>query len=167
MEIEWIPALLWAVVAAGIDIRRGIIPNWLTLPGLLGGLVWHLARAGGQGFLYAMAGAILASLLFLIPFLLGGIGGGDFKLILAIGSFLGPWNGVRAALAAAIVGGVVSMAVLLLRKWGNKGSVERENGSSEARARKKSSPAGWGRGWGTIPYGPAIAIGTAWVIFAA
>ncbi|MFQ6117624.1 MAG: prepilin peptidase [Candidatus Bipolaricaulia bacterium] len=165
MKEEWIPVLLMVVVAAGIDIRHRLIPNWLTLPGFLGGLVWHLARTGGQGLLFAMGGAILASVVFLIPFLRGGIGGGDFKLLLALGSFLGPWQGLRAAVAVAIVGGIMSLAFLLGRKAGNG----RSEGPDEARARRseESRPAGERRDQEGIPYGPAIAMGTAWAIFAA
>ena len=90
MEIEWIPALLCAVVAAGeypelADISRS---PWRF---------YTASRSGGRAGIPLCHGAIFASLLFLIPFLLGGVSGGEFKLIVALGSFPSPWNGIRAA----------------------------------------------------------------------
>ncbi len=169
MGWEWIPVFGMVVIAAAIDIRRGIIPNWLTLPGFVGGLVWHFSFGGVKGLYFALGGAFFASMLFLVPFLWGGVGGGDFKLILALGSFLGPWDGVRTALAIAIVGGVMSLIALLLRTRGRKGAQEGEKGAGgdEIRRGQKLWPPGKWRDWGTIPYGPAIAMGTAWAIFAA
>lgn len=156
MGNEWVPALFIAAVAAIIDIRRGIIPNWLTLPGFLGGLAWHLLFAEGRGVLFALTGAVSTLLLFLVPFLRGGVGGGDFKLLAAIGSFLGPWSGLRAAVAAALAGGALAAALLLARaRRAGRAGVRRYSLSGER-----------GRDWGTLPYGPAIAMGTALCVIA-
>ncbi len=161
MGSEGIAALLLAVAAGGIDLRRGIIPNRLVVPGFIVGLAWHLARAGGEGLVFALGGAILASALFVVPFLWGGIGGGDLKLLLAVGAFWGPWNGFRAALAAAITGGIVAAAVLLLRT--KTGRPEGQAGPTHDSG--NAQPLGKKHKWGTIRYGPVIAVGVAWAVF--
>jgi prepilin peptidase CpaA len=168
MGYEWIPAILIAIIGAGIDLRRRIIPNWLTLSGFFGGLAWHLLLPEGQGILFASSGAAFASLFFLIPFLRGGIGGGDFKLFLALGAFLGPANGIRIAIAAAIIGGLMAAAFLLVRKNSGRSSEPTEISSTlPGEISENDSPSVRKvKDWGAIPYGPAIALGTAVVIIA-
>ncbi|MFQ5692087.1 MAG: prepilin peptidase [Nitrospinota bacterium] len=167
MGHEWIPAILLAVLAAGIDVRRGIIPNRLTLSGFLGGLAWHLTLGGGV--LFALAGAATASLLFLVPHLRGGIGGGDIKLFAAVGAFLGPLSGLRVAIGAAAAGGVLAAAFLLARAMANRRdkATPKDPGGRNVRREAGVRPEGRTRNWGAIPYGPAIAVGTALSIMAA
>lgn len=163
MTKEWISALLISTVGAGFDLRYGIIPNWLTFGGLFGGVVWHSASSGVEGVLFSLGGAVSASLLYLVPCLLGGIGWGDFKLMLALGALLGPGMGIHVAVWSAVAGGIVSAAVLLWR-------------AMRIRRRRPIEPAGlvvgekscmetMARGLGRIYYGPVIAIGTAWSFF--
>lgn len=168
MGYEWIPAMVIAIIGAGIDLRSRIIPNWLTLSGFFGGLAWHLLLPEGQGILFATSGAAFASLFFLVPFLRGGIGGGDFKLFLALGAFLGPWNGIRIAIAAAIIGGLMAVAFMLAQKASARSSQPTEVSSppSGENSENDSPSVRKGRDWGAIPYGPAIALGTAVVIIA-
>jgi prepilin peptidase CpaA len=177
---EWVPVLLMVGMAGAWDLRRGIIPNWLTLPGFLLGFGWHLAQSGWSGrlyalfgwhlaqsgwsgLLYAVVGAAVTSILFLAPYLLGGLGAGDLKLALALGSLLGPLGGFRAALASAIVGGILACLLLV---WRGRPRLAEGGGASEGlQVGGGAAPGqGWGKG-GTIPYGVAIAIGTAWSVF--
>ena len=61
----------------------------------------------------AAAGWILG-LLFLLPyFALGGMGGGDVKLVAALGAWLGPWETFWLAMYSGICGGVLGLIVAL------------------------------------------------------
>ena len=51
-----LPALGFAIVAAQADVRTRKIPNSLTFPAILLGLLTHLALAGREGFLASLAG---------------------------------------------------------------------------------------------------------------
>jgi len=102
------------VVAAGIDLNHGVIPDRLTLPwmavgvaaGALGGLREVTMRIVG---LFACGG-----LVFLIALLSrGGMGGGDVKLMALVGSFLGPWGGLASFMVACFIGAAVGIGLIV------------------------------------------------------
>ena len=80
----------FTLTAAVIDYRTQKIPNWLTVPSALAALLFHLVTGGGTGFLWALAGFAVGFALLIIPWILGGGGMGDVKLLAALGTWLGP-----------------------------------------------------------------------------
>lgn len=104
-----------AVSAAVYDVRQRRIPNWLCLAGLILAL---LLRAGeGLDSLGAgLAGSGIAFLAALPLFLVRGLGGGDVKLLTAVGAFLGPERLLIALLVTAVSGGVLSALAITRRK---------------------------------------------------
>jgi prepilin peptidase CpaA len=129
------------IVAVGLgcaavttDLRRRTIPNWLTGGGVAAGLVCGWWSGGVRGVAIAMAGMVVGFLLFAAAHWLGGMGGGDVKLMAAFGTLLGPSEVVGAAALAAIAGALMALAVM----W-----------------RSPRRPA--------IPYAPAIVCG-AWLV---
>lgn len=109
----WSVLGLMMAVALYTDLRFGRIYNWLTIPCMLLGISLNTASHGVQGFLYSMAGAalVLAAFLFISP--LVGMGGGDIKLMMAVGALLGMHMLIWAALYSAIIGGVLAVIVML------------------------------------------------------
>jgi prepilin peptidase CpaA len=85
----WIFTLLFTCLAAAWDWRSRKIPNWLTVPGLVGGISLHAALTGWHGALFALTGAGLALVMLLPLVLLRAFGAGDWKLMGAVGAFLG------------------------------------------------------------------------------
>ena len=107
-----VPAVQWGTVlgaslaAAIIDARSRRIPNWLTGPLLLGGLI-HAAVVGGlAGVLDASAACLVLALPYVLLFAFAGGGAGDAKLMGAIGSWLGLVYGT-ATLVAVCLSGVI------------------------------------------------------------
>jgi prepilin peptidase CpaA len=88
--IIWALTLALTISAALLDWRSRRIPNWLTVPGLLLGVMAHALLSGWQGALFSLKGAGLALVILLPPVLLRGLGAGDWKLMGAVGAFLGP-----------------------------------------------------------------------------
>lgn len=88
--IIWVLTLALTLSAALLDWRSRRIPNWLTVPGLLLGVSVHSALTGWHGTLFGLAGAGLALVILLPLVLLRGLGAGDWKLMGAVGAFLGP-----------------------------------------------------------------------------
>jgi prepilin peptidase CpaA len=112
--MTWAALLLgvWAVVE---DLRRRTVPNWLAAAGLAAGLGLQAASGGVRGLLMAGLGAA-AGFTVLLPFhLLGGMGGGDVKLMAAFGALLGPAGVLLAALLATMLGGVWAAVAWLCR----------------------------------------------------
>ena len=89
-QIIWVPTLALTLSAALLDWRSRRIPNWLTVPGLLLGMAVHTVLSGFHGALYALEGAGLALVLLFAPVLIRVLGAGDWKLMGALGAFLGP-----------------------------------------------------------------------------
>jgi prepilin peptidase CpaA len=94
-----------SVGAAVIDGRTGRIPNWLTLPAIVLGLVAHGIVSGPSALGVSLLGLVLCAL---VPWVLfhgsGGraIGGGDVKLAAAIGALAGPIQGLEIEFAALL-----------------------------------------------------------------
>lgn len=108
-------AVACALAAAAIDHRRGFIPNALTYPCLLGGLALATAAGGAAGLGWALAGMLAAGGLFFVAFAAGSCGGGDVKLMGALGAILGLWPAVDVTLAALMAGGVLAVGSMLRR----------------------------------------------------
>lgn len=108
---------LLAVAAGGawFDLRERRVPNALTMSGLA--LALLLGALGGWGGLgAAAAGAGIAFLLALPVFLAGGLGGGDVKLVTAMGAFLGPHKLPIALLVIVLIGGIMSVVEVVRQK---------------------------------------------------
>lgn len=115
MEIhEWVVSFLVAA-AVFADLRHHRIPNCLTVTGALGGVAVNvLAHGPAEGFRLAVAGLAMGVLVSLPFFALGGMGGGDVKLLGSIGAFLGPRRVFGVFLFAALAGGILSLFLLLI-----------------------------------------------------
>ncbi len=105
-----------AVGAAWFDWRSRRIPNWITVPGLFVGIAINTFAWGWPGTRSALAGAGLALALLLPLVLLRGLGAGDWKLMGALGAFLGPSKLVLVLLGAIFVAGVMAIGVMVRRR---------------------------------------------------
>jgi prepilin peptidase CpaA len=109
--IEWTAIGAVSAIAAVCDLRTGRIPNALTLGALLAGLAFSAVDGAGWGLLTSLAGCAVGLAVLLPIFAFGGMGGGDVKLLAALGAWLGPLGALRAALAASLAGGVLALMV--------------------------------------------------------
>ncbi len=113
-------SLLWLLVPIGLvaiatlhDLASREIPDWISL--LL--LAWGIAAGTLSPTAGAAAGALVGGLIgFALTaplFWLGGIGGGDVKLIAALGVCLGPGLLLAALFWTAVAGGVLALIAKL------------------------------------------------------
>ena len=108
-----LPALL-AAAAGWSDWRFRRIPNWLTVPGLVLGVIVNSLVWGWPGAKTSLLGALLG-LALLLPFVMvRSLGAGDWKLVGALGAFLGPQHLLTVLLGAILIAGVMA-AVLVIR----------------------------------------------------
>lgn len=96
------------------DVRTRRIPNLLSGLGVVAGIVLNAAYFGSDGLLASLGGMLLSMGLLLAPFATGGLGGGDVKMMGAVGALLGPHTALAALLVGLALGGVI-MAVHLAR----------------------------------------------------
>jgi prepilin peptidase CpaA len=109
----WMLALALVLSAAWTDWRTRKIPNWLTVPALLLGLTVHSVIAGWPGAKTSFEGAGLALGLLLPPVLLRGLGAGDWKLMGALGAFLGPVLLLCVLLGSVLVSGLMAVVEVM------------------------------------------------------
>jgi prepilin peptidase CpaA len=109
-------AAAFAAAAGWSDWRSRRIPNWLTVSGLLLGIAANSLARGWTGTKDSLLGAGLG-LIILLPFvLLRSLGAGDWKLIGALGAFLGPAHLLTVLLGAILVAGVMAVILIIWKK---------------------------------------------------
>ena len=108
-------AIAIALVACVTDLRSRRIPNLLTFGSAFMALVFHGVIAGPSGVVHALGGWGAGVLMFLPFFALRGLGGGDVKLLAALGAWLGAGTVLWVALFTGIVGGALALVVTLAR----------------------------------------------------
>jgi prepilin peptidase CpaA len=147
--------------AAWCDVRLRRIPNALTMSGVAVAIGLRLVTGPGAG-IDGVTGAILAFVLCLPFFVLGVLGGGDAKLLMAVGAFMGPRDFLLAMLVIASLGGILG-AVDAMRKGillpvlYNCGDILKHWATLGRRGANRSLTT---TGALAIPYGVAIATGS-------
>jgi prepilin peptidase CpaA len=167
-------ALATVLLAASVtDVRSGRIYNWITYPAILVGLVGHLCfggwsggRAMGSGvpalmgLADALAGFAVGFGLMLLAWLAGGVGGGDAKIMGAVGALTGWRFTITAMFYGFATAAVMAVVVMISRRATRRtlGRVGRFLWLLLARA-KPGDPAGPDSP--KIPFGLALCIGSA------
>jgi prepilin peptidase CpaA len=107
-------ALVVAGVACFCDLRTRRIPNVLTLGAAGAGFVYHLSTGGAGALGHSALGWLIGVLVFIVPFALRGLGGGDVKLVGALGAWIGPSDTVWLTVYTALAGGVMAIGISLV-----------------------------------------------------
>jgi leader peptidase (prepilin peptidase) / N-methyltransferase len=115
-------ALLFSalVVVTGTDLTHKMIPNVITLPGIVIGLIgavtvlpvdWMNSVLG-----LTLGGGLLWLLAWLSPYLFGkeGMGGGDIKLLAMIGAFLGWKPALLTIMIGSLTGSIIGVSLIAL-----------------------------------------------------
>ncbi|QGJ71439.1 Hypothetical protein PBC10988_31440 [Planctomycetales bacterium 10988] len=112
---------IFALIAAALDIWRLKINNLITLPLLFSGVVYHLGVGFYLGSPYLLPGILgsIIGLLFgigilLVPWLMGGVGGGDLRLMGAVGAWLGLELALWVFVVGALAAGVYAIIMIFL-----------------------------------------------------
>jgi prepilin peptidase CpaA len=100
------------IIASIQDVISLRIPNWITLPGLAVGLSYFSLTRGYEGFLFSLIGALTGFGLLIIPYIIGGTGAGDVKLMGAVGSVLGAQGVFIVFVISYILGGAYALFLL-------------------------------------------------------
>lgn len=139
-------------IAASIDdLRRREISNWIPVAAFASGLALQTMQSGWRGAGSSVLGTLAGAGVFLVFYLLGGMGGGDVKLMAGFGALLGAKRLLIAALWTAGCGGMLALAVIAVGAL--RAFWRRRKGLEDAAA------PGSGERRESIPYAPAIAAG--------
>ena len=142
------------------DLKSRKIHNKVIFPGLLIAFASHMLLGGFQDLLSSLIGFVVGFVVLFIPYLMGGIGAGDVKLLALIGALMGSSFVLYTSIYMALAGGFIALVLLVKEKklwsflkslpyilcgsrFGVKISVTEEGSLLSS----------------TIPYGVAIAVG--------
>ncbi|WP_026575994.1 A24 family peptidase [Bacillus sp. UNC438CL73TsuS30] len=98
------------------DIKNRKILNSVTLPSILIAFLYHLISNGFGGLLFSGKGFLVGLGLLIIPYLLGGMGAGDVKLLAAIGSLMGTIFVFYSFIYTALIGGAIALVLIIKKK---------------------------------------------------
>lgn len=158
-------ALFLAVVVAytGVclvmDLRSRRIPNWLTVPALVLGLAAHTVMGGWSGLQFSLLGFATGFAVLFVLWLMGGGGGGDVKMMSALGAWLGAWLTTEVFVASAVVAMVIVSGGIVYTAVTSRGRKSAKTKGSGDRASTRSRP---GR---VLPYAVPLSLGT-WAVLA-
>jgi prepilin peptidase CpaA len=110
-----IGAVVSAVAGGVCDVRGARIPNRLTYGSVVAGFAVR-AIWGWAGLKGGLIGLLVGGGIFYLLFLLGGMGGGDVKLMAAVGTWAGGAQAVVVVIASALAGGVLAIAYMVFHR---------------------------------------------------
>lgn len=106
-------ALAASLVAAFTDIWKYRIYNILTWPLLVSGFLYHSLAVEGMGWVPSALGFSVGFIPMALFYLSGGVGGGDVKLMGALGAWLGPGVTLEVLFVSWLAAGLYAVGVLL------------------------------------------------------
>ncbi|MEN8122912.1 MAG: A24 family peptidase [Bacteroidota bacterium] len=101
------------ILAGIIDYKKQKIPNYLTFPTVITAFIYHCYLTGMDGLLFSISGMFTGFALLIIPYIMGGMGAGDVKLLGALGAFVGYKSIIFIFLFTALFGGVYAILIYI------------------------------------------------------
>ncbi|MCM3765806.1 prepilin peptidase [Neobacillus niacini] len=105
------------------DLKYRKIFNIITIPTIIFAVIHNSLIAGYEGFLFSAKGFFVGLIVFLIPYLLGGMGAGDVKLMAAIGALMGTSFVFYSFIYTGLIGGFIAI-VLIVKNNGLKNLIK-------------------------------------------
>lgn len=112
----FIGAVLVALLGAVTDVRSARLPNRLTYSALAAALILRTGLLGWSGLKSGLVGIAIAGGLFCVLYVLGAMGGGDMKMMAAVGAWVGSTHVVTVLVAIALAGGVLALVSMVFNK---------------------------------------------------
>jgi prepilin peptidase CpaA len=166
--VHIIVALVASVTLALVDVCKFKIANVFTYPLAVTGLVYHAVVGGMSGFADGLLGCVLGFTILLPFYALGGMGGGDVKLLGGIGAWLGTWLTLAVILLSCLVSGIYALILIvhtgrvretwinLQLSWLRVKALARQLGADDRLEAEVQRPDRRGR---LIPFGAMVAVG--------
>ncbi len=149
------------VIAAFFDFYKQKIHNKLTFSTILSALLFYGYADGFHGLIFSLTGLAVGIAVLFLPYIMGGTGAGDVKLMGAVGSLLGAKAVFISFLFTALFGGIYALLVIFLNKKKFTGFFKKHYHVILAfLLTRKYMPVSVNENRPKICYGIAIALGT-------
>lgn len=160
-----ITVVFWLVFLAYQDCRYRRLPNWLTLGGALFALAWRFGDGGMQSLMAGIWGGLVCGLFLLLPFILHAAGGGDVKMLFAVGCVMGLRQTPTVILFTSLAGLLLMLVMLILGHADSRRLKHYVRSFFDWRYDRKAAAAALppkSTEKCRVPFGVAIAVGT-WI----
>jgi len=116
--LMWFDTILLIILTICVvtDLKSRKIYNKVIFPGLMMTFGSHFVLGGWEGLQFSIIGFLIGFVILLIPYLLGGMGAGDVKLLALIGALKGSLFVLYTAVYMAVIGGIMALIILLINK---------------------------------------------------
>ncbi len=162
--IRIIYLFILVIIAAYTDVAKDKVYNWLTLPSILLGPLLALSiggiKQGDFNLLNSLLGMTLGGGIFLVFYLLRQMGGGDVKLMAAIGGLVGFPLIIKILFYSSLVGAVIGLIIIL---WHHQRLTKVFKNVLRLILMKPAPITQTKEVPLTIPFALAIALGTIWM----
>jgi prepilin peptidase CpaA len=108
--------ILVLVICFLTDLREQKIYNKVIFPSLAIAIVLNIVFYGYRGLKLSLLGFIIGLCILLVPYLLGGIGAGDVKLLALIGAIKGSIFILNTAIYMGLLGGTIAILIIMWHK---------------------------------------------------
>lgn len=119
LVVETVPivvVLVASVIATITDIWRFKVYNMLTMPLIISGPIFYSIVYGYEGTKESLIGMCFGFGIFIIPYILGGVGAGDVKFIGGLGSWLGLTTIATVTVIGCLATGVYAIVLIITHK---------------------------------------------------
>jgi prepilin peptidase CpaA len=116
LGLNIIVVLAFVGVTAVTDVWKFKIYNALTLPLLCMGLIYHGLAGGAAEFTGSFLGALFGFAVLLTFYAMGGMGGGDVKLMAAVGAWLGMPQTFYVFIASSLAAGCYALCLIIAHR---------------------------------------------------
>lgn len=106
-----------------IDFRRGIIPNKIVYPAIIGTIILNIISSEVMIIHSFIGGAVLAVFFIISALILKNLGMGDVKLGFLIGLMIGFPDGMIALVVGVVLGGLAAVLLVITRIRNRKDSI--------------------------------------------
>lgn len=108
--------ILVLIICFITDLKQQKIYNKIIFPSLALAVILNICNNGFTGLKASLVGFIIGLFILLIPYLLGGMGAGDVKLLSLIGAFKGSFFVLNTTIYMALIGGIVALLIIIFQK---------------------------------------------------
>lgn len=116
MDWAFVGCACFVAAAFVTDIKAMKIPNKLTIPAMLSGLLFQGIYGGWAGLLFSLKGLGIAFGILLVMHWIGAVGAGDVKLFGGIGAWMGTLFSVQSIVYSVLFAGVIGILIVLWRR---------------------------------------------------
>lgn len=157
-----IAVLVFVAAAVITDLKWLRIPNWITVPAFILALAFYGIVDGWSGLLFSLAGFGTGFGILFLLWAIGGGGGGDVKLMGAVGAWVGALPVLAIFIGSAIFAVMCTVIMMAMNRINGHRVLQTESTSEESSTiQARNNPLKQ-----HVPYAVPVAMATICVILA-